>query len=396
MPSAIIPISLTLPNMLGKQQVGMVPALVLRMTRIICFAMALLVCLPAAASVRIKDIVHFEGVRDNMLVGYGLVVGLNGTGDNLINNAFTEQSLKAFLERLGVNASASQLKTKNLAAVTVTAQLPAFARNGSTLDVSVSTIGDAKSLQGGVLLATPLLGADGEVYAVAQGSVSSGTLASGGGTNITKGVPTAGSIANGGIVEREISFKLNAMTQMNIALKNPDFTTAQRVSKAINTKLGKEYAKVLDPATIQLKIPDTSAGKVANLIGEIESLNVETDQPAKVVIDEASGTIVMGENVRIDTVAIAQGNLVVKVEEAPQVSQPGLLAPASAQTVVTPKADVSVEEDKGKKTVIMPKGATLSDLVKGLNSLGVGPRDLIAILQAIKTAGALQADIEMR
>ena len=358
--------------------------------------MALLICLPAAASVRIKDIVHFEGVRDNMLVGYGLVVGLNGTGDNLINNAFTEQSLKAFLERLGVNASASQLKTKNLAAVTVTAQLPAFARNGSTLDVSVSTIGDAKSLQGGVLLATPLLGADGEVYAVAQGSVSSGTLASGGGASITKGVPTAGSIANGGIVEREIDFKLNAMTQMNISLKNPDFTTAQRVTTTINTKLGKDYAKVLDPATIQLRIPDSRTGKVATLIGEIESLSVETDQVAKVVIDEASGTIVMGENVRIDTVAIAQGNLVVKVEEAPQVSQPGLLAPASAQTVVTPKTDVSVEEDKGKKTIVMTKGATLSDLVKGLNSLGVGPRDLIAILQAIKTAGALQADIQTR
>jgi flagellar P-ring protein precursor FlgI len=358
--------------------------------------MALLICLPAAASVRIKDIVHFEGVRDNMLVGYGLVVGLNGTGDNLINNAFTEQSLKAFLERLGVNASASQLKTKNLAAVTVTAQLPAFARNGSTLDVSVSTIGDAKSLQGGVLLATPLLGADGEVYAVAQGSVSSGTLAAGGGASITKGVPTAGSIANGGIVEREIDFKLNAMTQMNISLKNPDFTTAQRVTTTINTKLGKDYAKVLDPATIQLRIPDSRTGKVATLIGEIESLSVETDQVAKVVIDEASGTIVMGENVRIDTVAIAQGNLVVKVEEAPQVSQPGLLAPASAQTVVTPKTDVSVEEDKGKKTIVMTKGATLSDLVKGLNSLGVGPRDLIAILQAIKTAGALQADIQTR
>ena len=331
-----------------------------------------------------------------MLVGYGLVVGLNGTGDNLINNAFTEQSLKAFLERLGVNASAAQLKTKNLAAVTVTASLPAFARNGSTLDVSVSTIGDAKSLQGGVLLATPLLGADGEVYAVAQGSVSSGTVAAGGGGSVTKGVPTAGSIANGGVVEREIAFKLNDMTQMNISLKNPDFTTAQRVSQSINTKLGKDYASVLDPATVQLKIPTTHAGKVANLISEIEALNVETDQIAKVVIDEASGTIVMGENVRIDTVAIAQGNLVVKVEEAPQVSQPGLLAPASAQTVVTPKTNISVDEDKGKKTIIMTKGATLSDLVKGLNSLGVGPRDLIAILQAIKTAGALQADIQTR
>ena len=364
--------------------------------RIICFLLALCIALPASASVRIKDIVHFEGVRDNLLVGYGLVVGLNGTGDKLNNTAFTEQSLKAFLERLGVNSSASQLKTKNIAAVTVTAQLPAFARNGGTIDVSVSTIGDAKSLQGGVLLATPLLGADGEVYAVAQGSVSSGTVAAGAGASVTKGVPTSGTIAGGAIVEREIDFKLNAMNTMNISLKNPDFTTASRVSSVINGKLGKEYASVLDPATIQLNIPEANTGKVANLIGELESLTLETDQPAKIVIDEASGTIVMGENVRIDTVAIAQGNLVVKVEETPQVSQPGLLAPEGAQTVVTPQTKVNVEEDKGKKSIVMQKGATLNDLVKGLNSLGVGPRDLIAILQSIKSAGALQAEIETR
>ena len=348
--------------------------------RILCFLLAIVISFPAAASVRLKDIVHFEGVRDNLLVGYGLVVGLNGTGDNLNNNAFTEQSLHAFLERLGVNTGTAQLKTKNLAAVTVTAQFPAFARNGSKIDVSVSTIGDAKSIQGGVLLATPLLGADGEVYAVAQGSVSSGTVVSGAGASVTKGVPTNGTIASGAIVEREIDFKLNSMSQMNISLKNPDFTTAQRISGVINTKLGKEYASVMDPGTIQLKIPENRAGKVANLIGEIEGLNVETDQAAKVVIDEASGTIVMGENVRIDTVAIAQGNLVVKVEETPQVSQPGLLAPPSAQTIATPKTTINVDEDK----------------VKGLNALGVGPRDLISILQAIKSAGALQAEIESR
>lgn len=364
--------------------------------RIICFLLAFCLALPASASVRIKDIVHFEGVRDNLLVGYGLVVGLNGTGDKLNNTAFTEQSLKAFLERLGVNSSASQLKTKNIAAVTVTAQLPAFARNGGTIDVSVSTIGDAKSIQGGVLLATPLLGADGEVYAVAQGSVSSGAVAAGAGASVTKGVPTSGTIAGGAIVEREIDFKLNAMSRMNISLKNPDFTTANRVSNVINGKLGKEYASVLDPATIQLNIPEANTGKVATLIGELESLTLETDQPAKIVIDEASGTIVMGENVRIDTVAIAQGNLIVRVEEKPQVSQPGLLAPEGAQTVVTPETTINVEEDKGKKSIVMEKGATLNDLVKGLNSLGVGPRDLIAILQAIKTAGALQAEIETR
>lgn len=367
--------------------------MILRLTMI---SLMLLTGFSAEAAVRIKDIVHFEGVRDNLLVGYGLVVGLNGTGDKLNNNAFTEQSLKAFLERLGVNASAAQLKTKNLAAVTVTGQLPAFARNGGTIDVAVSTIGDAKSLQGGVLLATPMMGADGEVYAVAQGQVSSGFVAGGAGASITKGVPTSGTIANGGIVEREINYKLNSMTQLNIALKNPDFSTAQRVSAVINEKLGANASIVLDPATVQLMVPQAHLGKVATMIGEIEGLMVETDQPAKVVIDEASGTIVMGENVRIDTVAISQGNLVVKVEETPLVSQPGVLAPDSAQTVATTQTKVSVDEGKGKKMVVMSHGATLSDLVKGLNSLGVGPRDLISILQAIKVAGALQAEIETR
>lgn len=360
------------------------------------FLALLLAAVPANASVRIKDIVHFEGVRDNMLVGYGLVVGLNGTGDKLNNTAFTEQSLKAFLERLGVNSSNSQLKTKNVAAVTVTAQLPPFSRNGNTIDVAVSTIGDAKSIQGGILLATPLMGADGEVYAVAQGQVSSGTVAAGAGASVTKGVPTSGIISNGAIVEREVDYGLNRLQQMNIALKNPDFTTANRVSAAINGKLGGNVAAVLDPATIQLSIPPSHQGKVASMIGDIESLLVETDQPAKVVIDEASGTIVMGENVRIDTVAISQGNLVVRIEETPQVSQPGLLAPEGAQTVVTPQTTINVEEEKGKKMIVMERGASLSDLVKGLNSLGVGPRDLISILQAIKVAGAMQAEIETR
>lgn len=351
----------------------------------------------ANASVRIKDIVNVEGVRENMLVGYGIVVGLNGTGDKLNNNAFTEQSLKAFLERLGVNTSASSLKTKNIAAVTVTASLPAFARNGSNIDINVSAIGDAKSLQGGVLLATPLLGADGEVYAVAQGSLAVGGFSAGGaGGSVTKGVPTSGTISGGAVVEREIDYRLNALSQLNLSLKNPDFSTAQQVSQAINQKMGATVASVLDPGTVQVAVPQSHMGKVANLLSEIEGLTVMTDQPAKVVIDEASGTIVMGENVRIDTVAISQGNLVIKVTETPQVSQPGALAPEGAATVVTPQTTINVDEEKGKKMILMEKGATLADLVKGLNSLGVGPRDLISILQAIKVAGALQAEIETR
>lgn len=352
---------------------------------------------PADASVRIKDIVHFEGVRDNMLVGYGLVVGLSGTGDKFNNNAFTEQSLKSFLERLGVNSAGAKLKPKNVAAVTVTGLLPPFASNGSTLDVTVSAMGDAKSLAGGVLLATPLMGADGEVYAVAQGTLAVGGFAAGGaGASVSKGVPTTGLISGGAIVEREMDYKMNALSDISLALKNPDFSTAKQVSQAINTKMGREVASVADPATVKIMVPEQYQGKVANLMGEIETLTVETDQPAKVVIDEASGTIVMGENVRIDTVAIAQGNLIIKVEETTAISQPGAFAPESAETVVATTTSVSVDEQTGKKMILMEKGATLSELVKGLNSLGVGPRDLISILQAIKVAGALQAEIETR
>lgn len=364
----------------------------------VLLAMAILMHSNAAnASVRIKDIVHFEGVRDNMLVGYGLVVGLSGTGDKFNNNAFTEQSLKSFLERLGVNAADAKLKPKNVAAVTVTALLPAFAKNGSTMDVTVSAMGDAKSLQGGVLLATPLLGADGEVYAVAQGPLAVGGFSAGGkGASVSKGVPTSGIISGGGIVEREIDYKLNQLADLSLSLKNPDFTTASQVSRAINAKVGTEVASVQDSSTVRVDVPAQYQGKVANLIGEIESLQVETDQPAKIVIDEGSGTIVMGENVRIDTVAIAQGNLIVKVEEETTISQPGAFAPDSAQTVTTATSTVSVDEESGNKMVVMQRGATLAELVKGLNSLGVGPRDMISILQAIKVAGALQAEIETR
>ena len=364
---------------------------------VLVFVLAFSWSQPANAA-RIKDVVAFEGVRDNMLMGYGLVVGLNGTGDKLQNNAFTEQSMIAFLERQGVNTRGLQLKSKNVAAVTVTAKLPPFSRAGATIDINASAMGDAKSLLGGTLLATSLLGPDGNVYAVAQGPVTVGGFSSEGdsGTNITKGVPTNGFIPNGAVIEREIAFKLNDMRDLRLSLRNPDVTTASNVSKAINQQVGAGTARVDDPGTITLTVPTSYQGDVVALLADIETLPVETDQPARIVVDEATGTIVMGENVRISTVAVAQGNLVVKVEETPQVSQPNPFAPEGAETVTVPRTDVTVDESAGNKVAVLNSGATLKDLVGGLNALGVGPRDLITILQTIKSAGALQADIETR
>ncbi|MBM3618072.1 MAG: flagellar basal body P-ring protein FlgI [Alphaproteobacteria bacterium] len=356
----------------------------------------LLAASSAHAATRLKDVVNVEGVRDNMLIGYGLVVGLNGTGDKLQNTAFTEQSLSAFLERLGVNTRDANLKTRNVAAVTVTATLPPFARQGSRIDISVNALGDAKSLQGGTLLATPLYAADGQVYAVGQGALAVGGFSAGGDAAVvTKGVPTSAAIANGAIVEREIDFDLNALPSLNLALRNPDVTTATRIAATINNRMGAETATLVDPSTVRLNVPNQYRNNVTLMLAQVEQLPIETDQIARVVIDEASGTIVMGENVRIDTVAVAQGSLVVRVEETPQVSQPGAFAPEGAQTVVVPRTNVQVEEG-ASQMLVMNSGATLNELVAGLNSLGVTPRDLITILQTIKAAGALQAEIETR
>lgn len=357
----------------------------------------LVIAAGARAESRIKDIVTVEGIRDNMLMGYGLVVGLNGTGDKLGNSAFTEQSLIAFLERQGVNTRGTSLKTKNVAAVTVTAMLPPFARSGSHIDIQVSAMGDAKDLQGGILLATPLYGADGEVYAVGQGTISIGGFrADGAATTITKGVPTNGVIANGAIVERETSFALNDMSEVKLALRNPDISTAHRIADVINIQMGPALSEAIDPGTVLLKVPEFYKGKVAQLLADVEQLAVVTDQSARIVIDEASGTIVIGENVRIDTVAVAQGNLVVKVEERPEVVQPNPFAPEGAEEVVVARTDINVDSEPGKRLAVVQSGATLKDLVAGLNALGVGPRDLITILQTIKAAGALQAEIETR
>ncbi|MGO8914357.1 MAG: flagellar basal body P-ring protein FlgI, partial [Stellaceae bacterium] len=298
----------------------------------------LLAATPAGALSRIKDIVDFEGVRDNMLVGYGLVVGLNGTGDSLNNAIFTRESLIGMLERLGVNARDSALRTKNVAAVMVTATLPPFARQGGRIDVQVSALGDAQSLLGGTLLVTPMLGADGEVYAVAQGSVATGGVAARGqAATVTKGVPTAGRVASGAIVEREVGFDLAKLKTVNLTLRNPDFTTARRVAEVIDSYLKAPAAKPLDPSTVMLAIPAGFKGDLVSLLTDIEQLRVEPDDVARVVIDEANGVIVMGENVRISTVAVAQGNLTVRITETPQVSQPNPFAPAGQP--VTPPAD---------------------------------------------------------
>lgn len=356
-----------------------------------------LVLLPGAgdAASRIKDIADFDGVRDNPLVGYGLVVGLNGTGDSLTNSGFTKQSLIGMLERLGVNTRDDPLKTKNVAAVMVTGSLPPFARQGTYIDVTVSALGDATSLLGGSLLVTSMLGADGEVYAVGQGPVAVGGFsAAGEAGSVTKGVPTSARIANGAVVEREVGFDLASLDHVRIALRNPDFTTSQRIAQTINAFLADTRALSLDPSTVELAVPASYAGNVAGLLTEIEQLAVEPDQTARVVIDEQSGVIVMADNVRISTVAIAQGNLTVRITETPQVSQPAPFSNTGA-TVVVPRTDVEVDEDGGSKLAVLPSGVSLQELVNGLNTLGVGPRDMITILQAIKAAGALQAEIQV-
>ncbi|QEL26286.1 flagellar basal body P-ring protein FlgI [Bosea sp. F3-2] len=349
---------------------------------------------PVFALSRIKDLASVEGVRSNQLLGYGIVVGLNGTGDTLNNTPFTKQSLQAMLERLGVNTRGANMRTANVAAVMVTASLPPFSPQGTRIDVTVSAMGDSKSLQGGTLLATPLLGADGEVYAVSQGPVAiSGFSAEGEASKITRGVPTVGRIANGGVVEREIDFALNKLSTLRLSLRNPDLTTARRVAAAINDFIGGDSAEPTDPTTVVLQIPPRFKGNMIKLLTDIEQLRVEPDQFARVVIDERSGIIVMGKDVRVSTVAVAQGNLTVTISEQPQVSQPNEFA--RGRTVVTPQTSIKVDTGSGNKLALVKESVTLAELVDGLNALGIGPRDLISILQAIKSAGALQAEIEV-
>lgn len=347
----------------------------------------------AKAEVRIKDIASFEGVRENHLIGYGLVVGLLGTGDKLSNSPFTRESVRGMLERLGVaNIDANLLQTKNTAAVMVTAKLPPFARRGGPIDVTVSSLGDSTSLRGGTLLVTPLSGADGEVYAVAQGAVAvSGFRAEGAGGTITEGVPTIARIDNGAIVEREVGFNLNQMESFRVALRTPDFTTATRVRDVVNTELGSRFAKVLDPGTIEIAIADKA--NVAEFVSVIENLTVQPDSIARVVVDEKSGTIVIGSNVRIGQVAISQGGLTIRVKENFNVSQPNPIS-IGGTTVLIPDTEIETTEVDSKFT-ILEGDVSLQDLVDGLNAIGVGARQTISILQAIKSSGALHADLEI-
>lgn len=365
--------------------------------RILALASAALLALApvqAYAFSRLKDLIDVQGIRDNMLVGYGLVAGLNGTGDSLRNAPFTQESLETVLERLGVNTRGDTIQTKNIAAVMVTANLPAFSSQGTRIDVSVSALGDATNLQGGTLLVTPLFGADGEIYALAQGPIAiSGFAAQGAASSVTRGVPTAGRISNGAIVEREINFQLASQSVLKLSLHNPDLTTATRISDAINAYLGNNIAVVTDPATVRVGVPAGYQNGVVGLLTDIEQLKVDPDQPAKVIIDEESGVIVMGADVRISTVAIAQGNLTIKVNETPVASQP--LPYSQGTTKVLPRTSIQVDDSKGNKMAVLTQGVSLQKLVDGLNALGVGPRDIISILQAIKAAGALQADIEV-
>lgn len=361
--------------------------------RLLALLMPLAAALPAAAQIRIKDIADIEGVRQNQLVGYGLVVGLNNTGDKLDNAIFTRESLIGMLERLGVNTrdQAAKLQTKNVAAVMVTAELPAFARSGGRIDVAISALGDATNLTGGTLLVTPLLAADGEVYAVAQGALATGAIAvKGAASSVTRGVPTSGRIANGATVEREVAFRLDKNNGIRLGLRNPDLTTARRIETAINNVLG-PVAKAIDPHTVALELGGRDP---IDALAAVEDLRIQPDNAAIVVIEESSGTIVMGDNVRISTVAIAQGNLTIRVTETPQVSQPGPLS--NGTTVVVPRTQIQVDDQHDKKLGILQGSVTLRDLVASLNALGVGPRDLISILQSIKAAGALQADLVMR
>lgn len=361
------------------------------MIRPLLAALLLATALPAAAApVRLKDLVEFDGVRSNDLLGYGLVVGLDGTGDGLRNSPFTEEIMIDVLERLGIAVGGEAIRARNVAAVLVTAQLPPFARAGSTLDVTVSAIGDASSLRGGTLVMTPLRAADGAIYAVAQGSViAGGVTAEGEAARVTQGVPTAGTIPAGATVEREVDFDFATLDQVRLALREPDFTTAARIEATINAAFGGSVARMQDAGTVTVDIGATGAPSPAHALARLEGLLIEPEARARVVVDQRSGTIVMGEGVRISRVAVSQGGLTLRVEEAPLVVQPNPFSPG--ETVVVPRSEAAIEQERGG-LVELPESTTLSDVVAGLNALGVAPMDMIDILKSIRAAGALHAE----
>lgn len=349
----------------------------------------------ASADVRIKDLVEVDGVRGNDLVGYGLVVGLNGTGDGIRNAPFTEEILSNILERLGVNVTGEQFRPRNVAAVLVTAELPAFARAGSRIDVSVSAIGDAKSLLGGTLVMTPLNAADGLIYAVGQGSIIAGGAAvEGEGASITEGVPTSGVIPSGARVEREVPFDFGHLSEVRLALRTPDFTTAARIEQAINSAFGRPVSRMLDPGTVVFDTSRTGLPGAAHALTLIEQLTVQPETRARVVVDQRSGTIVIGADVKLSRVAVSQGNLSLRVEEVPVVVQPNPFS--NGETIVVPRTNLGLEEDVGSGLAEIDAATTLSEVVAGLNALGVSPRDMIDILKSIKAAGALHAEFVVR
>jgi len=361
----------------------------------ILITVLLLPAVSLAGPIRLKDLVEFDGVRGNDLVGYGLVVGLNGTGDGIRNAPFTEEIMTNILERLGVNITGEQFRPKNVAAVFVTANLPAFARAGGRIDVTVSAIGDAKSLLGGTLIMTPLNAADGKIYAVSQGTIiAGGVSAEGDASSVVQGVPTAGVIPSGAYVEREIDFDFSSLGQIRLALRSPDFTTAVRIERAINNSFGRGVARMIDAGTVQLDIKATRQDSPAHAISKIENIMVEPQRKARVVVDQRSGTIVMGDDVRISRVAVSQGNLTLRIEEQPIVVQPNPFA--AGQSVVVPRTSASIQEAPGVGLAEIPEGTSLSEVIAGLNALGVSPRDMIDILKSVKAAGALHAEFVVR
>ena len=367
----------------------------MRMRATLGLLVLLVLAPPATAEVRVKDVARVQGVRENGLYGYGLVIGLGGTGDKSTSSPFTPQSVASMLQRLGIAVPIDRLDGKNVAAVMVTAKLPAFAKSGTTLDVTVSSLGDASTLQGGTLLLTPLQGPDGRVYAVAQGALSVGGFAASGatGSSVQKNHPTVGRIPNGAIVEREVAMALDSKS-VTLTLQQPDATTAVRLAAAINAAGIGELARAVDPSTVFVNVPVEMQPRLMEFIAQIETLTLTVDAPARVVINERTGTIIMGSQLRISTVAISHGNLTIQVKEERDVSQPAPFAPRSARTVVVPKTDVNVKEEKGK-LVVVPEGVSIGDVVQALNAIGVTPRDLISILQAVRQAGALLAELEI-
>lgn len=366
------------------------------MKRLLSFFLFLALAPAALAGSRLKDITDVQGIRDNQLVGYGLVIGLSGTGDSLRNAPFTEQSARSMLQKLGVGVPLGSIRSRNIAAVVVTATLPPFITIGERIDVSVSSLGDAASLAGGILVLTPLTAVDGKAYAIAQGSVAvTGFAASGQAESVTQGVPTSGRIVNGALIERELAADFNEATQLSLQIRNPDFATAARIADAINSYAKTAFkaspiAEEKDLRTVNItRPPEVSASRLMALLGDLE---VDVDSPARIVVDERTGTIVIGSAVRVSAVAVTHGSLTVKITETPAISQPEPLS--DGETALEPSTSIEASQPDGQMAVV--EGPTLERLVRGLNRMGLKPAGIIAILQAIKSAGALQADLVMQ